>query len=249
MRQSTGKFGGKFWDNFGFNDRFEAILAALTCLILFVCSGLQFSLSMLPPPRVDVNLLFVPAKNAVMMTKTGYDNLIADAYWLGLLQYYGDRIVKDDKRTVNLDKMFDLITELDPRFYDAYFLGSWALADNGQGPAAVKLLQKAAKHDPTNAQYPFLEGFVEFLGNRNGQAAANAFMRSSQLPGANPRCIPLAARMLQTEGSDLLALDMWRKMEKNSTEKSLKEIAKRNVARIQKEIAGQSKRAFKLIKK
>src|SRR5688500_17008747 len=89
--------------------------------------GAQLQLERVPPPVLDVNMLFVPPDTLTKGLAAGYENMVADGLWLGLLQYYGDRVVRDDKRCVNLAPMFQLITDLDPQFWFAYWLGAWAL--------------------------------------------------------------------------------------------------------------------------
>lgn len=210
--------------------------------------GAQHALSRVPPPVVDVNMLFVPPPEMTKAMASGFDNVMADGLWLGLIQYYGDRIVQDDKRAVNLDAMLGLITDLDPKFYFAYFLGSWALADNGQVDAAVALLEKgAAAHrgEASEYQYPYLQGYMHFLYRRDYMAAARSFERTLRLPNAPANTRGFIARMYQTSGQDELALGVWRAMHASATDATTREIARKNIARVEAEMAGLKKRSFR----
>jgi tetratricopeptide (TPR) repeat protein len=220
-------------------------LALVTSAAIAV--GAQFQLAKAPPPVVDVNMLFVPPKAVTLGSATGFENMIADGLWLGLLQYYGDRLAVDQaKKTVNLPAMFDLITDLDPRFYFAYWLGTWALGDSGDTAAAVALLQKGARLNPQAYDYPFLEGFVQFLVRRDFQAAAASFERAASFPEAPRFARTMAARMYQKQGKDELALSTWRRLYANATDASTKSIAKRNVERIVADMRHELPRAIKI---
>ena len=199
--------------------------------------GAQIQLDKAPPPVVDVNMLFVPPAELTKRAATGYENLIADGLWLGLLQYYGDRLAIDQgKKVVNLAAMFDLITDLDPQFWFAYWLGAWAIGDSGEPDAAVKLLQKGARLNPGDYNYPYLEGYVRFLFQRDYAGAAASFERAAAL----------AARKHQKTGNDDLALRTWQTLYQNATDNTTRRIAKNNVERILAEMQGAQERAWKI---
>jgi tetratricopeptide (TPR) repeat protein len=206
--------------------------------------GIQMQLSKLPPPVLDVNMLFVPPAELTKSAATGFDNLIADGLWLSLIQYYGDRLISENRRFTNLAAMFDLIADLDPHFWFAFWLGSWALGDNGEADAAIRLLQKGERLNPHDATYPYQQGFVHFLFRKDYQAAAVSFERAASKPNADRFARTMAARMLQKQGRDEQALAVWQGLYTADSNKATKEIARRNIERIVAEMAGNQKRAF-----
>lgn len=209
--------------------------------------GSQLELAKAPPPVVDVNMLFVPPKDLTKSAATGFDNMIADGLWLGLLQYYGERLAIDQaKKTVNLPAMFDLITDLDPQFWMAYWMGAWSIGDAGDPDAAIALLQKGARLNPTDFNYPYLEGYVRFLFLGDFKGAAAAFDKATTFPEAPRFAKTMAARMYQKTGQDHLALQLWQNMYKQATDKPTRQIAKNNIDRIEAEMRGERKRAWKL---
>lgn len=214
-----------------------------------VAVGAQWEHARIPPPDLDVNMLFVPPPEMTKALATGYRNMIADGLWLGLLQYYGDRLVQADmarRHAVNLGPMFDLITDLDPPFWFAYWLGAWALGDNNEADAAVALLRKGHAANPQDYNYDYLEGFVQFLERKDYTAAYQAFERAMHYPDAPRFAKTMAARMLQKEGLDEQALKIWQGIYATATDRVTKDIARRNVERIQQEMAGQAPRAYKV---
>lgn len=194
---------------------------------------------------LDVNLLLVPPPIMVKTLAAGSEALAADGLWLSFLQYYGDRVVKDH-RVHNMAPMLHLITDLDPRFYYAYFLGAWALGDSGDPKEGVALLRKAAGHNPEDWRYPYLEGFLQFLFLKDYPAAVAALEHAGKLPGAERFCWTLAARIRQKMGQDQDALSIWRQLADHATDAFTRSIAKRNVERIEAELRGTRPRAFRV---
>lgn len=210
--------------------------------------GIQSRLAALPPPSVDVNMLFVPPPALTRHLATGHENVIADGLWLGLLQYYGDRILYDPERRhmVNLAPMFELITDLDPTFWFAYWLGAWALVDNDEADAAAALLEKGHKKNPTDYNYPYLKGFVQFLGKGAYAEAAVSFEKAATYDEAPRFAKTMAARMHEHTGQHELSLQIWRGLAENpETDENTRKIAKRNVERILAEMRGEQPKAFR----
>ena len=72
----------------------------------------------------------------------GYDNLMADIIYLWSLQYYTD--FSRDTRLPYLLHTYDVITDLDPQYIDAYMIGALIIVAEGQDMrAAIPLLNKA----------------------------------------------------------------------------------------------------------
>lgn len=200
-----------------------------------------------PARELDVNMLFVPPAELMKKGAAGFDNVLADSLWLTLLQYYGERYFSDSREMVNLDAMFMLITDLDPKFWFAYWLGAWALADDGQAARAIVLLQSGEARNPDFLHYPYLQGFIHFLYLNDYVTAAACFERAYLRPveewdGQRRFCKTMAARMYQRQGKDELALRIWQTMYKTSAERAIKDIARRNIERIEAEMRGERKK-------
>lgn len=218
------------------------LIGAAAALALAVLS--QRGLERVPPPQVDANLLLVPPEALVTGLASGYENLAADGFWLGLLQYYGDRVAIDH-HAVNLAPMFKLITRLDPHFEAVYWLGGWALLDNGEPDAAIDLLTSAIASNPEAWQYPYWRGMLRFLGQGDYLEAAKDFKAVQAYPGAPRFAAGLEARMYQTAGHDALALAMWQGLAESAQDKATRAIAQENLQRVKDEIAGKRPRSFR----
>lgn len=214
------------------------LVAAMACAI-----GSSFVVKSYPPREIDVNMLFVPPPDMVRKGAAGFDNCIADSLWLSLLQYYGERYFSQSRKMVNLDAMFMLITDLDPKFWFAYWLGAWALSDDGQPDRALALLKAGEARNPDHLHYPYLQGFINFLYMGDYEEAAACFERAHTKPiveweDQRRFCKTMAARMYQKVGKDELALKVWQNLYANATDRSLKDIARRNIERVEAEMKG-----------
>lgn len=227
---------------------FEPLKFLLAAAVAFGGASLSVGgLRALPRPELDVNMLFVPPAKVVKASASGYDNLVADMLWLSLIQYYGERYFSDDRTMHNLEAMFELITDLDSKFWFAYWLGGWALADNRQPDAAIRLLQRGEQRNPDEASYPYLQGFIHFLTRSDPAAAAACFIRAAEKPvlewpEQRRLARAMAARMYRRGGQTDLALRMWQTIYEQSDDKALRDIAARNIERLRSEIEGHDSR-------
>src|SRR5690606_36664604 len=124
-----------------------------------------------PPPPTET--VWLPPAPLVQVLSVGYRNLVADALWLQVIQYYGGKVKADDARMPNLWPYFDAITTLDPGFTDAYFFGSFLLADDLERPDLVlHLLDRGRRHHlaaddgmvhPDAWRFPYQMGFVHYF--------------------------------------------------------------------------------------
>ena len=100
------------------------IAICLFCALLIV--PLQNSMdARLGNPGPDPDLLYFRSPSVVKKMALGYENLLADIYWVRTIQYFGNRN-EADKRTIrfkNLPALLDITTTLDPDLIDAYRIG------------------------------------------------------------------------------------------------------------------------------
>ena len=92
----------------------------------------------------DQQVLYVRSGKVMQRLALSYNTLLADAYWIRAIQYYGRERLKP-AGTANYDLLFpllDLTTTLDPRFNVGYRFGAIFLAEphpGGAGPTDVEI--------------------------------------------------------------------------------------------------------------
>ena len=146
---------------------------------------------------------FVPAAKFYEEFSPSYRTSIADVYWLGIIQYYGEH-VKGDGRLDSLGAMLDLVTELSPRFKRAYLFGSFALIDANQAQAGYDLLKRGFRANPGDWHFPVQLGFFVYRygsGARKDLIAADWYARAAAMRGA-PSYVPRLAAVLTAKGGE-----------------------------------------------
>lgn len=145
----------------------------------------------------------------------GFDNLVADIYWIRAVIYYGGQRI--ETRAKNFDQLFpllDLVTSLDPYFKVAYRFGSIFLAEPYPGGAgrpdqAVQLLHKGFEQNPERWEYLLDIGFVYYWWEQDYAKASEWFKKAGELPGAATWLAPLAATTLAEGGSRESSRQLW----------------------------------------
>ena len=152
----------------------------------------------------------------------GFDNLLADVYWIRAVVYFGGQ--RRSERQRNFDQLYpllDLVTSLDPYFRIAYRFGAIFLAEQFPGGAgrpdlAVQLLQKGLEADPVRWEYAEDIGFVYYWWVSDYVKAAEWFKRAGELPNAPNWLPPLAAVTLAEGGNRESSRRLWTELRDNA---------------------------------
>lgn len=168
------------------------------------------------PYQPENPLLWVRSGAALQRLALGYDALVADAYWIRAVVYYGDRRRAEggQRNYAALHPLLDLVTSLDPHFRIAYRFGSIFLtepppAGPGRPDQAIQLLQRAIERDSGRWEYYYDIGFVYYWWLRDYQSAAAWFLRGAERPNAAEWLRPLAATTLASGGDRRTARQLW----------------------------------------
>ena len=180
---------------------------------------------------------FVPEAKFYEEFSPSYRTSIADVYWLGIIQYYGEHI-KGDGRLDSLGAMLDLVTTLSPRFKRPYLFGSLALTDVAAPPnqpgkwvqAGYDLLKRGFHANPGDWHFPVQLGFFAYnyggSGAKKYLVAAYWYERARKIPG-RPDYVPTIIAALRAKGGErstavLLWAQIYGQGDKYSRQKALK---------------------------
>ena len=116
----------------------------------------------------------------------GYTEILADIYWLRALQYFGGNKIEDQKPDL-LYRYFDIITDLDPKFVNAYRYGGAFLAEPppfglGEFDLGVQVLDKGRENNPNNFRIPLEEAFLYYIYPKDYAKAAELFEEAGSKP-------------------------------------------------------------------
>lgn len=194
------------------------LLLALPVL-LAVAIGLQVGRDrIVAATPLPAAALWFSSPAAIKRMALGYDNIVADVYWMRAVNYYGGQRLKTDGPP-NYDvlyQMLELVTALDPRFNIAYRFGAIFLAEAypsgpGRPDQAIALLQRGI--DATGRwEYMHDIGFVHYWWLHDYPQAATWFLKAADVPGAPAYLRPLAATTLAKGGDRRSARLLWQQV-------------------------------------
>ena len=168
-------------------------------------------------------LLWIPSAAVLQRASLGFNNLVADVYWIRAVVYFGGRRADPDPHK-NYDLLYpflDVVTRLDQRFRIAYRFGALFLAEPlpdgpGRPDLAIHLLERGLQQNPGIWEYAHDIGFVHYWWVQDYKAAASWFERSAQIPGAPTWLRLLAATTLAEGGDRASSRVLWRNLHENA---------------------------------
>jgi hypothetical protein len=207
---------------------------ALAALLPLIQQRIDARLSGL---RSGSEVLYLWSGEHVRRLSPGFEDVLADIYWLRTVQYFGgQRAFATEKRFDLLQPLIEITTTLDPRFELAYRYGAVFLAEpqpNGAGQprTAVQLLERGARANPTSWRIRQDLGFFHYFFLDEPQEAARILVEASRLPGAPVWLRTSAADFLQKGGERATARRVWQHLYEE-TEGRMRENALFNLRRL-----------------
>jgi hypothetical protein len=155
----------------------KRLLLALILLILLAVTerkGFKWV-----PKQKREELLYFPSNKFVEAITGGFDVLMSDFLWMETGNYFGKHR-RTDKNYPYLYHMFDIITDLDPKFLPVYTLGTIMVAtDAKETDMAMELLNKGMRDNPKLWQIPFTKGFIYYVHKKDPLKASRWFLLAS----------------------------------------------------------------------
>lgn len=148
--------------------------------------------------------LLIPDAAILKYVTLGYDQLIADLWWLAFIQYYGDNKARLADHYALAYKYLDLITQLDPRFTQPYWFAAFAVGqEHGRPDLSARLIERGVRANQDDWYLPFIAGINQYLFAHNEVAAARYYRLAAKLPDA-PHWLGPQAKVLEAHGPSLL---------------------------------------------
>jgi tetratricopeptide (TPR) repeat protein len=181
-------------------------------LVVLACAGVVVAYQVSRPARAPADpRVFVPSPKFFQDFSPSFRTSIADAYYLIMVQYYGEHVAGDGKLD-SLPAMVDLVTTLSPHFTRAYLFGAFALIDAGRADVAYTVLQRGFKENPGDWHFPAYLGFFAYRygeGETKNLVAAQWYEKAAAIPGSPDYLPRLAAALLAKGGEEEKAILMW----------------------------------------
>jgi hypothetical protein len=149
----------------------------------------------------------IPKGDQIRPSLLGFDLFAADMYWLKAVQYIGGN-AREEKTA--LYDFLNLITDLDPRFEEAYHRGMLILPSDGKIDQAEELLQKGQKNIPNAKLLPYDGGFFYFFYEEDYEKSAEQYQKCVDTPGCNAAGSKRMLRNLEVRrGKYETAIQQW----------------------------------------
>lgn len=213
--------------------RGEAPAAALIVIFLSAAVvGLHHkvtaTLSQLPPIRGQS---FLPDASALKLFSLGFDQLLADVYWLAFIQYIGDTAARQADRSEQAEKYLDLVTLLDPKFVQAYWFAAFVVGQEQQKPdVAERIINRGIEFNQDNWYLPFIAGVNQYLYAHNEESAARFYRMAAKFPDA-PKWLGRQADILQAKIPSLIKeVNTWNSIYTSSKDKLVRDRARERLA-------------------
>lgn len=181
----------------------------LPALVTGLCGLLLLTLLVAPPrkrPRGPHQEPLLPRQEMLRLVGRGYIQLIADYFWLQLIQTTGAARGADEYR--DLYAYADLITDLDPQFRLVYTFAAGVLPTNtgreiwANTAESTLLLRKGLKLFPSDLKMNMLLAYNLSAFHKQYREAAEVVERTAKLPGA-PAYLPALATRLYAQSGDV----------------------------------------------
>jgi len=140
-----------------------------------------------PKLNVSYNEFIEPqpiSAESAKLVNFGAREALADWYWLSLIQYYGGG--EPYGRYRKLPELFNLVTELSPKFLQAYQTGLIILPGEGFVDEAIALGEKGKKNLAESWEIPYYTGLAYHIYKKDYIAAAKEFELAAAKEDAPP---------------------------------------------------------------
>jgi tetratricopeptide (TPR) repeat protein len=156
----------------------------------------------------DERLLYLPNGAYLKLASLGQAAVLADLIYLWAIQYYSNYERQD--RFQYVDHVFgNVITELDPQYVDAYWIGALILTIEAHDlEAGVALLDRGLENNPQNWVLRVVAGW-ECHAAGQFERAAGYFCEAAAQPTAPAAAGRLCAGMHRLAGDERQALAIW----------------------------------------
>lgn len=205
---------------------------AIVVLVALTASYSRATLDRLSEMPGESELLYLPSGKHLRLASLGHTGLMADVMYLWAIQYYSNYDRANRKQYV--EHIFtNVITELDPNYIDAYWLGSLILILELQDlDAGLALLERGAQHNPDSWLLPYLAGWECYHAKRIA-CAEDYFRRASAVSAAPTAVKRMHAGVLGKRGGIEDALEVWEEILEDSASDALSiRIARRKVGEL-----------------
>ncbi|MEW5901675.1 MAG: hypothetical protein AB1715_09460 [Acidobacteriota bacterium] len=162
--------------------------ASLPLILCLMLSGaaivlLKRAVDRLPRKKIPgASIIYIPSGKYLKYATFGYSSLAADLVYIWAIQYYSTYTIVD--RFQNLEHIFSIIAELDPRYADPYEIGALIAVNEARNlNLAYKILDLGLAKNPDQWIFPFEAGHYAQRA-RDYERARKYYEKTMKIAGA-----------------------------------------------------------------
>ena len=127
----------------------------------------------------------LPSARHARLLGLGYDQLMADLYWLAFVGYEGDTLSRGKDNYALCAPYLELVTGLDPHFIQAYWFCAFSVgADQKRPDLADKIIKAGIEANPDSWYLPYIAGLNAYLYGHDETKAAKYYRLAARFPEA-----------------------------------------------------------------
>ena len=180
----------------------------------------------------------LPSNEAIRLISLGYEQVVADYYWLRAISHFGDRRMHAYEYP-NLLGFMDLVLALDPKFSAAYFFAGSVLNTSGDNlEHAMRILKTGREERPDNWRIAYMLGFNYYMYYQNFEMAAKLYAEAAQHEEAPPVLGKLAVKLAAESHKPGIGIAMIDTILDDIQDEKLREvyIERRNLLKLEQEL-------------
>ncbi len=207
---------------------------ALVAFIFLLGAGivsLKLAVERIPRKKIPgASIIYIPSGKYLKYATFGYSSFVADLVYIWAIQYYTTYTIVD--RFQNLEHIFSVIAELDPRYTDPYEIGALIAVNEAKDLGlAYKIMDLGLAKNPDQWIFPFEAGhYAQRAGDF--ETARKYYEKTKNIPGAPD----IARRLYAAAGfkvSDLKeSWETWLEVYNTAADKRTKKIAGKHLYQV-----------------
>jgi hypothetical protein len=163
-------------------------------VVILLCVAATCEISLRQIPREDPlgrELLYLPSPEMLKIISLGNTGLAADVLYLWSIQYYS--LFQPHERFLYLETIYELITDLDPLYFDAYRIGALIMGIQVGGDqealqrSSRQLLDKGVRNLPESWEIAEQAAWEMYMRYADRGAALHYAEIAAERPGAPAR--------------------------------------------------------------
>jgi tetratricopeptide (TPR) repeat protein len=176
-------------------------------------------------------IIYLPEGKYLKYGTLGFSSFLADLIYIWAIQYYGDYTIPDSYDY--LYRIFSIIAELDPQYFDPVDMGAFIAAYEAQDlDLAIKILDMGLEKNPKEWFFPYQAAhYLQFM-RKDHERAQEYYKKTMNIEGCPPIVRRLYAAAIFKAQDNERALEEWLEIYNTEEDERIKQVASNHLYNI-----------------